>query len=85
MSDFDYKSFATRSKAEYVQGGASRGINRDAKGSPHDDLTKERAPRVDMYQERWEQGLDLWTGEPLEGAGLSDWKNQRKKRHPHLE
>ena len=85
MSEFDYKSFAVRSKVEYVQGGASRGINRDAKGSPADDLTKERAPRVDMYQERWEQGLDLWTGEPLEGAGLSDWKNQRKKLYPHLE
>ncbi len=82
MSDFDYKSFAVRSKDEYIQGGGPRGsINRDAKGSPHDDLTKERAPRVDMYQERWEQGLDLWTGEPLEEDGLRDWKNQRRKKN----
>ena len=80
MSDLDYKSFATRSKAEYVQGGAGRGINRDVKGSGESELSKAKAPRVEMYRERWEQGLDLWTGEPLEGGGLADWEQQSKRK-----
>ncbi len=85
MSDFDYKSFAVQSKDQYVQGGAGRGINRDAKCSPHEDLTKIRAPQVDIYQERWEQGLDLWTGEPLTGEGLRDWEKQQRKTRNRLE
>ncbi len=79
--DTSQYSVGTQSKSVYIQGGASKGINRDAKGSPHDHLTEEKRPNVELYSERWEQGLDLWTGEPLEGAGLSDWKNQRKKRN----
>jgi hypothetical protein len=81
MNNFDYKSFGVRSKGEYVQGGNLKGINRNAKGSPADSLAEEKRPLVKLYGERWEQGLDLWTGEPLEGAGLADWKNQRKKRN----
>lgn len=79
MSDFDYKSFATRSKDEYVQGGRMKGINKNASGSPSDSLTEERKPNVELYAERWEQGLDIWTGEPLEGPGFTDWKNQRNR------
>ena len=79
--DTSHYSVGTQSKSEYVQGGATKGINRDAKGSPADHLTEEKRPNVELYGERWEQGLDLWTGEPLEGDGLRDWKNQRRKRN----
>ena len=72
-------SVGTQSKAVYIQGGASKGINRSTKGSPQDALAEEKRPNVELYGERWEQGLDLWTGEPLEGAGLRDWKNQNKR------
>ena len=74
-------SVGTQSKSVYIQGGASKGIRRGAKGSPHDALTEERAPNVELYAERWEQGLDIWTGEPLEGGALTDWENQRKRRN----
>ena len=79
--DTSHYSVGTQSKSVYVQGGATKGINRDAKGSPQDVLTEEKRPNVELYGERWEQGLDLWTGEPLEGEGLRDWKNQRRKRN----
>ena len=74
-------SVGTQSKSVYVHGGATKGIRRGTKGSPHDALTEERAPNVELYTERWEQGLDLWTGEPLEGAALTDWENQQKRRN----
>jgi len=79
--DTSQYSVGTQSKSVYIQGGATKGINRDAKGSPQDSLTEEKRPNVELYGERWEQGLDLWTGEPLEGEGLRDWKNQRRKRN----
>ena len=79
--DMSQYSIGVQQKSTYVVGGNLKGINRDAKGSPHDHLAKEKAPNVELYSERWEQGLDLWTGEPLEGAGLKDWKNQRNKRN----
>ena len=77
--DTSQYSVGTQSKAVYIQGGASKGINRSVKGSPQDALAEEKRPNVELYGERWEQGLDLWTGEPLEGAGLRDWKNQNKR------
>ena len=73
-------SVGTQPKSVYVQGG-TKGIRKGAKGSPHDALTEERAPNVELYTERWEQGLDIWTGEPLEGGALTDWENQRKRRN----
>ena len=79
--DMSRYSVGVQQKSTYVVGGNLKGINRDAKGSPLDQLAKEKAPNVKLYAERWEQGLDIWTGEPLEGAELSDWKNQRKKRN----
>tara|TARA_R100001244_G_scaffold95444_1_gene71576 strand:- start:45 stop:296 length:252 start_codon:yes stop_codon:yes gene_type:complete len=82
--DMSRFSVGVQSKSVYVQGGNLKGINRDVKGSPLDQLAKDKAPNVELYSERWEQGLDIWTGEPLEGSGLEDWKNQRKK-HNQLE
>ena len=79
--DMSRYSVGVQQKSTYVVGGNLKGINRDAKGSPLDQLAKEKAPNVELYGERWEQGLDIWTGEPLEGVGLQDWKNQRKKRN----
>ena len=79
--DTSQYSVGTQSKAVYIQGGASKGINRSTKGSPQDALAEEKRPNVELYGERWEQGLDLGTGEPLEGDGLRDWKNQRRKRN----
>ena len=78
--DTSHYSVGTQSKSVYVQGGATKGINRDAKGSPQDSLTEEKRPNVELYGERWEQGLDLWTGEPLEGGGLADWEQQSKRK-----
>ena len=70
-------SVGVQSKSVYVQHSAKNvGVG---KGSPGDALTKIRAPSVALYEERWENGLDIWTGEPLTGAGLMDWKKQRKK------
>jgi len=71
-------SVGVQSKSVYVQGGATKGIRRGAKGSPHDALTEERAPNVELYAKRWEKGEDIWSGEKLNGAGLKDWKGQRK-------
>ena len=79
--DTSQYSVGPHSNAVYIQGGASKGINRSTKGSPQDALAEEKRPNVELYGERWEQGLDLWTGEPLEGDGLRDWKNQRRKRN----
>ena len=78
--DISRYSIGTQSKAVYIQGGASKGINRSVKGSPQDALAEEKRPNVELYGERWEQGLDIWTGEPLEGGGLRDWKNQNKRK-----
>ena len=78
--DKAFHNIGVQDKSVYVQGGNMKGINRDAKGSPLDQLAKEKAPSVKLYGERWEQGLDIWTGEPLEGADLRDWKNQRSRK-----
>ena len=78
--DTSQYSVGTQSKAVYIQGGASKGINRSVKGSPQEALAEEKRPNVELYGERWEQGLDIWTGEPLEDGGLRDWKNQNKRK-----
>lgn len=31
----------------------------------------ERLANIELYRERWEQGLDLYTGEPLGPAGVA--------------
>ena len=74
-------SIGVQSKSVYVQRGGIRGIPSNKGGSPQEGYVKHKKPSVELYAERWEQGLDIWTGEPLEGGALKDWKNQRKKRN----
>ena len=33
--------------------------------------------RIELYRERWEQGLDIWTGEPIDGIDLLQRKDTR--------
>ena len=77
MSTSNY-AVGVQSKSIYVEHSgrnASKG-----KGDPKVQYVKHKSPTVALYAERWERGLDIWTGEPLEGAGLEDWKNQCKRR-----
>ena len=73
-------SIGVRPKSTYVERGGIRGIPANKGGTPGQGYAKHKDSTVEIYAERWEQGLDIWTGEPLTGAGLTDWKNQRKKR-----
>ena len=74
-------SIGVRPKSTYVEHGGIRGIPANKGGTPNQGYSKYKNPSVEVYAERWEQGLDIWTGEPLEGDGLEDWKNQRKRRN----
>jgi hypothetical protein len=74
-------SIGVRPKSTYVEHGGIRGIPTNKGGTPGQGYSKYKNPSVEIYAERWEQGLDIWTGEPLEGDGLEDWKNQRKRRN----
>ena len=74
-------SIGVRPKSTYVEHGGIRGIPTNKGGTPGQGYSKYKNPSVEIYAERWEQGLDIWTGEPLEGDGLADWKNQRKRRN----
>ncbi len=80
--DNSFHSIGVQPKSSYVQRGGIRGIGgKNAAVDPKKEYHKSKDPLVALYAERWENGLDIWTGEPLEGAGLQDWKNQRKKRN----
>jgi len=80
--DMSQYSIGVRPKSSYVQAGGIRGLGpKTAAADPKKEYHKSKDPLVELYAERWENGLDIWTGEPLEGAGLQDWKNQRKKRN----
>ena len=83
--DMSQYSVGVQSKSTYVQHGGIRGIPSNKGGSPQEGYVKHKKPSVELYAERWEQGLDIWTGEPLTGAGLMDWEKQRKKRRNLLE
>ena len=73
-------SVGVQSKSVYVERGGIRGIPANKGGTPGQGYNKYKNPTVDLYAERWEQGLDIWTGEPLEGAALKDWEAQQKRR-----
>lgn len=77
--DNSFHSIGVQPKSSYVQHGGIRGIPAKG-GNPNQGYSKYKNPNVDIYAERWEQGLDIWTGEPLTGAGLRDWQNQRKDK-----
>jgi len=74
-------SVGVQSKSVYVERGGIRGIPANQGGTPGQGYNKYKNPTVDLYAERWEQGLDIWTGEPLTGAGLADWEKQQKRRN----
>ncbi len=80
--DNSFHSIGVRPKSSYVQAGGIRGLGpKTAAADPKKEYVKSKSPNVELYAERWEQGLDIWTGEPLEGGALAEWKNQRKKRN----
>ena len=79
--DASFHSIGVQSKSVYVQGVGIRGIGPKTDTDPKKEYVKSKNPNVELYAERWEQGLDIWTGEPLEGGALAEWKNQRKKRN----
>jgi len=78
--DNSFHSIGVRPKSSYVQAGGIRGIGPNTATDPKKEYVKTKNPNVELYAERWEQGLDIWTGEPLEGADLADWNNQRSRK-----
>ena len=78
--DNSFHSIGVRPKSSYVQSGGIRGIGPMTSIDPKKEYVKTKNPNVELYAERWEQGLDIWTGEPLEGADLADWNNQRSRK-----
>jgi hypothetical protein len=78
--DASFHSIGVQPKSSYVQHGGIRGIPDGNKKDPNKEYVKAKNPSVELYAERWEQGLDIWTGEPLEGADLADWNNQRSRK-----
>ena len=78
--DKAFHSIGVRPKSSYVQAGGIRGIGANTATDPKKEYVKIKSPNVELYAERWEQGLDIWTGEPLEGAELADWQNQRSRK-----
>ena len=74
-------SIGVRPKSTYVERGGIRGIPTNKGGTPGQGYSKYKNPNVELYAERWEQGLDIWTGEPLTGDGLADWEKQKKRRN----
>ena len=75
----DYFNVGVRPKSSYVQG-VVRGIGARTNVQANKEYTKSKNPTVELYAERWEQGLDIWTGKPLEGEDLKDWNNQRSRK-----
>lgn len=71
-----FRHIGTQPKSTYIQGGV-RGFD-DGEDSPVEALSKDREINIKLYVKRWEKGLDLWTGKPLAGEGLRDWKGQKK-------
>jgi hypothetical protein len=75
----DYFNLGVRPKSAYVQGPV-RGIGARTNIQANKEYMKSKNPAVELYAERWEQGLDIWTGKPLEGEDLKDWNNQRSRK-----
>lgn len=76
--DVSFRSIGVQPKSSYVQHGGIRGIP-DASEDPNKEYIKAKNPTVELYAERWAQGLNIWTGKPLEGDALADWEQQQKR------
>ena len=76
MVDRSSHNVVAQSKSVYVEH-SNKGV---VKGSvdPNAAYVKNKNPNVELYAERWEKGLDIWTGKALTGAGLADWKGQKR-------
>ena len=83
--DASFHSIGVQPKSTYIGKGTPRGVGGGKGADPQKAFIESKRPNVELYAERWEQGLDIWTGEPLTGAGLMDWQKQRKKRRNLLE
>jgi len=75
--DMSFHRVGTQSKSTYIQGVGIRGLD-EGDSSSAEALSKDREVNVELYIKRWEKGLDLWTGKPLVGDGLRDWKGQKE-------
>ena len=78
--DASFHSVGVQSKSVYVSKGTPRGVASGRGEDPQKTFIETKRPNVELYAERWEQGLDIWTGEPLEGGALADWKQQQKRK-----
>jgi hypothetical protein len=81
--DISRYNVRVQTKSVYVSRSAKGAVK--GYGSPEEVLTEERAPNVELYAERWENGLDIWTGEPLTDEGLADWQRRRNDGRNQLE
>ena len=79
--DMSQYSVGVQSKSTYISKGTPRGVASGRGEDPQKAFIEAKRPNVELYTERWEQGLDIWTGEPLEGGALADWQSQRKLRN----
>jgi len=77
--DMSQYSIGVQPKSSYVQRGGIRGIGKNTAVDPKKEYVKSKNPNVELYAKRWEQGLDIWTGKPLEGEALADWEKQRNR------
>ena len=66
-----------QSKYTYIQGPVKK-KNKDEQEDSSVNTLSPMEINLEIYVDRWKNGLDLWTGKPLTGDGLRDWKNQKK-------
>ena len=83
--DASFHSIGVQPKSTYIGKGTPRGVGGGKGADPQKAFIESKRPNVELYAERWEQGLDIWTGEPLEGGALKDWQRQRKDKRNQLE
>ena len=62
---------------DYTRGRRSdEKVRSDSQGEKRPEYSKAKEKLINLYEQRWEEGLDIWPGKPLDGAGLQDWENQ---------
>ena len=60
----------------YIQGPVKK--NKDEQEDSSINTLPPMEINLEIYIDRWKNGLDLWTGNPLTGDGLRDWRSQKK-------